>query len=89
VSEKLLNEIKEKLEQIVSLVAATAVKGMKPSEAIGLLGASGLDRNLIAQIVGTTPNTVSVRLSEAKAKKAPQEKKTAAAPASVSSDEKA
>jgi len=89
VSDKILKEISQKLDQLVALVAASAVKGLKPTEAILLLGAARLDRNLIAQIVGTTPNTVSVRLSEAKAKKAPQEKNTALVPASAPSDEEA
>jgi DNA-directed RNA polymerase specialized sigma24 family protein len=89
VSDDVLNEINQKLDQLVGLVAANAAKGMKPTEAILLLAAAGLDRNLIAQIVGTTPGTVSVRLSEARAKKAPQEKKTASAPTSAPSDKEA
>jgi len=37
------------------------------AEQILLLSNLGFDRNSIAAMVGTTPNTVSVRLSEAKA----------------------
>ena len=81
-SDQVLNEINQKLDQLVALVASNAVKGMKQAEAILLLGAAKLDRNLIAQILGTTPGTVSVTLSQAKAiKNAPENKKKAAAPA--------
>lgn len=90
-SDQVLTEISQKLDQLVSLVAASTVKGMKQSEAILFLGAAGLDRNLIAQILGTTPGTVSVRLSQAKSSKtAPEKKKKAGVPAvSPSSEEKA
>jgi hypothetical protein len=80
VSEETLKKISKQLEHLVALTAIDAVKGMKPTEAILILGAVGIDRSLIAQIVGTTPGTVSVRLSEAKAKKNPSEKKTAKTP---------
>jgi len=84
-SEKTLEEISKKLDQLILLSAVNAVKGMKQTPAIVMLGAIGLDRNLIAQVVGTTPGTVSVRLSEAKKKSAP-EKKPAPSPVSVQSD---
>ena len=76
-SDKVLNEISKKLDQLVALVGSSAVKGMKQSEAILVLGAAGLDRNLIAELLGTTPGTVSVRLSQAKSKTAPAGKKKA------------
>jgi len=86
-SDKSLQEISNKLDQLILLSAVNAVKGMKQTPAIILLGGIGLDRNLIAQAVGTTPGTVSVRLSEAKSKKsAAPEKKTATAPVSDQSD---
>jgi hypothetical protein len=80
-ADKVLEDISKKLDQLIALTAANAVKGMKQTPAILTLGAIGLDRNLIAQIVDTTPATVSVRLSESKKKNAPEKK---AAPASVS-----
>lgn len=76
-SEEGLRNITKKIDQLVALTAANAVKGMKPTEAILVLGALGLDRNLIAEIAGTTPATVSVRLSEAKSKKSSSKKKAA------------
>lgn len=69
-----LTAIGEKMDQLISLVAANLVGGMKQNDAILFLGRVGLDRTLIADLVGTTPNTVSVRLSEAKAKKASAKK---------------
>jgi hypothetical protein len=42
-------------------------KNKSDTEQIIFLANLGFDRNSIAAIVGTTPNTVSVRLSEAKA----------------------
>jgi hypothetical protein len=70
-----LNKISEKLDQLIALAALNIVKGMKPTEAILVLGSAGIDRNLIAQITCSTPQTVSVRLSEAKAKMKSSKKK--------------
>jgi hypothetical protein len=67
-SDEALDKIGEKLDQVIALVALNLVKGMKPTEAILTLGSAGVDRNVIAEITGSTPSTVSVRLSEAKAK---------------------
>ena len=74
-SDELLAQIKEKLEQLVRLSAVNAVKGLKQNQAIVVLGEAGLDRNLIADILGTTPGTVSVRLSQVKAASKPSAKK--------------
>lgn len=62
------HKIIEKIDQLIAIEALVAVKGLKPTEAILALGSAGLDRNLIAQLTGSTPLTVSVRLSEAKAR---------------------
>ncbi|MGB8590797.1 MAG: hypothetical protein WCC98_16760 [Candidatus Acidiferrales bacterium] len=87
-SDELLNKISQKLDQLVALAAASAAKGMKQPDAIVLLGAVGLDRTVIAQILGTTPGTVSVRLSEAKAtKKTSKKKKVVESPLKASSEE--
>jgi CRP-like cAMP-binding protein len=74
-SDELLQEISAKIDHLVLLSATNTVKGLKPNEAILILGEVGLDRNLIARIVGTTAATVSVRLSEARARKAREGKK--------------
>lgn len=68
-SDEILQEISEKLDHLVLLSATNIARGLKPNEAIIVLGDIGLDRNVIARIVGTTAATVSVRLSEAKARK--------------------
>ena len=92
-SDELLTQINEKLEQLVRLSAVNAVKGLKQNQAIVVLAEAGLDRNLIAEILGTTRGTVSVRLSQVKAasKTAAKKKKEqpAAAAESQASDEKA
>jgi hypothetical protein len=75
-SEELLSTISKQIDQLLALAAINSVKGMKPTEAILTLGAAGLDRNLIAQITDSTPATVSVRLSEAKAKRKPPNKES-------------
>jgi len=92
VSDEILTQINEKLEQLVRLTAANSVKGMKQADAIVVLGAAGLDRNLIAMLLGTTPNTVSVRLSQVKAASkgtSDKKKKTAEPAASALSEEQA
>ena len=78
-SEALLSKISEQLNQLLALFAANSVKDLKPTEAILVLGAAGLDRNLIARVTNSTPATVSVRLSEAKAKRKPDSKASSAA----------
>jgi hypothetical protein len=52
ISELDLTGLGEKLDQLISLVAANLVKGMKPNDAIIFLGRTGLDRTLIADLVG-------------------------------------
>ena len=66
--EQILTRIDEKLDLIVRLLGAKAIEGKSQTESIDRLGSLGLDRNVISQIVGTTPGTVSVRLSQAKRK---------------------
>jgi hypothetical protein len=63
-----LERIESKLDQIIRLLALRVAGEVKQGEAILLLGAAGLDRNLIAGLLKTTPNTVSVTLSTSKNK---------------------
>lgn len=63
------------LRQIANTLGFLAVRPSdyrqkSDTEQIILLSNLGFDRNSIAAIVGTTPNTVSVRLSEAKVQQA-------------------
>jgi hypothetical protein len=54
------------LDTILRVVAWSAVDGRTLTESARFLSRLGLDRNQIAAICDTTPQTVSVRLSEAK-----------------------
>jgi DNA-directed RNA polymerase specialized sigma24 family protein len=73
--EETLEEIGRKLDRVVLLLAMNSIKDLKPNDAIVLLGEVGLERNQIARLVGTTAGTVSVRLSESKAKRKPSTEK--------------
>ncbi len=57
------------------LINSEALKGKSDPDRIVLLDDFGFDRNSIASIIGTTPDTVSVRLSEAKKKSTEAKKK--------------
>jgi len=69
-SDEIFREISLKIDRLILLIATNSIKGLRPNDAIQVLGEIGLDRNLRSRLVGTTPATVSVRLSEAKARKA-------------------
>lgn len=72
-SEELLRSINSKIDQMLRLTALQIVANMKQSQAIQTLSAAGFDRKLIADLLGTTPNTVSVTLAKAKARQRPRE----------------
>ncbi|MFN8385383.1 MAG: hypothetical protein U0X92_03065 [Anaerolineales bacterium] len=59
----------QKLDTLIRLNAYIAVKGMKIAEAAPLLNELGISPVEIALILGSTPNAVNVRISEAKAAK--------------------
>ncbi len=67
--EQILARIDKKLDAMVRLLAAGTIEGKNKTDAIMKLDALGLDPNLIATIVDTTPGTVYARLSEAKRNK--------------------
>ncbi len=60
--------IETKLDVIIKLLAANLCGDKTQTDSILVLSKLGLDRNTIAEIIGTKPSTVSVRLSEAKKK---------------------
>lgn len=64
-----IDKIDKKLDAVVRLLAVEQIKEKNKTEAIMMLGALGLDPNLIAEIVDTTPGTVHARLSEARKSK--------------------
>jgi hypothetical protein len=57
-----LRELSEKLETLIRLNAVALAEGRKRRDQIRLLSAGGLPPKMIAELVGTTPNTVSVEL---------------------------
>lgn len=68
--EKELREILERLNTIIKLLALNAVRDIElQKEKILRLSSFGLRPSDIAEILGTTPNTVRVTLSEAKKKR--------------------
>ena len=67
-SEKVLQDISDKLDIIVRLIASKSIEEKSKTDSIVTLGTMGLDGKLIAEVVGTTTRTVSTRLSEAKKK---------------------
>jgi hypothetical protein len=73
--EKDLKAIDSKLEMILRVVAWSAVDGKTLAESASVLSRLGLDRNQIAAICDTTPQTVSVRLSEAKREGRPRQRR--------------
>jgi DNA-binding NarL/FixJ family response regulator len=66
VNDDVLNRIESKLDQMLRMAALSMTNNMKQGPAIQLLYAAGLDRRVIAELLNTTPNTVSVTLSKAK-----------------------
>lgn len=67
-NDDVLERIESKLDQMLRLAALQMTSGMKQKPAIQLLAAAGFDRRSIAELLNTTPNTVSVTLSTSKAK---------------------
>ena len=53
----------KKLDTLVQLVAVAVTEGRKQADQIRLLALAGFKASQIAQILGTTRNTVSVALS--------------------------
>jgi hypothetical protein len=66
---ELLQRIETRLNQILRLAALQMTNGLKQAPAIELLTAAGIDRNVTAELLRTTPNTVSVTLSKRARKK--------------------
>lgn len=72
-NEAILRSIDEKLDQMLRLAALQLTSNMKQVQAIYTLNAAGFERRWIADLLGTTPGTVSVTLAKAKAKQKPRE----------------
>ncbi|MEE8200895.1 MAG: helix-turn-helix domain-containing protein [Candidatus Acidoferrales bacterium] len=52
----------QKLDAIIRLLAASILQGRKQRDQLKVLSAAGLTPKEIANLLGTTPNTVSVEL---------------------------
>ena len=65
-TKEILERIDTKLDIMIRLLAIKAVEGRSKTDAILELGALGLESDLIAKIVVTTPAAVRARLSEAR-----------------------
>jgi hypothetical protein len=59
-------------DQLRRLTALQLIDGKKQIQAIQILNAARFDRNLIAELLNTTPGTVSVTLAKTKAKASPK-----------------
>ena len=62
-------------QRIANLLALLLVTGKPQPEQISLLNAAGYAPSEIARLVGTTPNTVSVTLSQRRKGKAKKKKR--------------
>ncbi len=62
------HESSAELRILRRLLALSVVEGKKERDQIGLLSVAGLDRQEIAELLGTTPPTVSVEVSNMRKK---------------------
>jgi DNA-binding NarL/FixJ family response regulator len=68
-SEQLLRELNENVKTLVRLNALIIVSGRSQREQIHLLSKGGFSPKEIADIIGTSANTVSVELSRKRREK--------------------
>jgi DNA-directed RNA polymerase specialized sigma24 family protein len=66
VTDEALDKLAARVDALARMLALIGTANLKMGERIVLLGRAGFDRNWIADVCETTPDTVSVRLSEAK-----------------------
>lgn len=71
------DELNERLRLLSRLLAMGLTQAMSQTDAIRLLARSGMDRREIAEVLGTTPNTVHARMSDATPRRPAKPKKTA------------
>jgi len=75
---KKLDELGTKIDALIQVVAITSQKGKTKTSQIELLSNLGLPRTVIAWIVGTTPETVSVAMSQIRSKEKAKKQRTKA-----------
>lgn len=61
-------DLGSKMDSLIRLTALHLLGDKTGAEAISLLGRAGLDNELIAEVVGTTPATVRATLSRVRRK---------------------
>lgn len=74
-----------RLDTLVRLVAAAICAGRPQKDSVRILAGAGLQPKDIADLLGTTPNTVSVALYEMRKAKNPKKKTKAASAGSPTS----
>ncbi len=62
----LLRDVANKLDVLIRLTALSVASGRKQREQIVMLAGAGLSRHEIAELLDTTPGTVSVVLSNSR-----------------------
>jgi len=67
-NDKQFNQLIQKLDTLIKLIAANLLRDKNKTEQIIILGNLGINRNEIATIVDTSPQVVSSRLSESRSK---------------------
>lgn len=58
-----LQEVVRRLDRLIRLIAFSLIEGKKQKDQLLLLSRAGFEPKDIAEIIGTTPNTVRVGLS--------------------------
>lgn len=64
-------EVLKKFDTIIKLLTISSLKDEKQLEKIRILNGAGLPPKEIADLIGTSPNTVSVALNKLKKKSTP------------------
>jgi hypothetical protein len=62
-------DVVQELRDIKKLLAFGAIKGLARKDQILTLNGAGFDNRSIADLVGTTPGTVAVTVSQAKSRR--------------------
>jgi len=65
-----MNRTESSMERTLRLLAIAALDGKTFKKGVDLMSRAGFARNEIAAILGSTPNSVSVRLNELKGEQA-------------------
>jgi DNA-directed RNA polymerase specialized sigma24 family protein len=67
---KQFDQLMQKLDALIRIVALSSMRDLTSIEKIALLNQAGFGPKEIAEIIGTTQNVVNVRLSEMRKREA-------------------